>query len=182
VRPVRSARRRALALIAAAAICAGLAVPAPQPTEATWVDSEAGSATFTAITVSAPTYVSCQASGLLGGLLGLAPTLDIVWNAPSHAGDLVLEIASVDASGLVIELLNPLLGTVTTQPVAGVSGQYKTTVNTGLLSGLLGGEARIALRYKSSDLPGAWVSPWLTVRGTWPALGILGSPSCGRLP
>src|SRR5690606_9185951 len=98
MRPVRSARRRrALALIATAAICAGLALPAPQPTEASWVDTEAGSATFTALTVTAPTYVGCAGSGLLS----LGETLTIHWRAAPNADQLTVEYEYVDQDGLL---------------------------------------------------------------------------------
>lgn len=165
--------RRAAAALAAVGVVAALVLPAPEQTEAAWSDPEYASGTFTAMTVPAPIYTSCSASGLLG----LTAVLTITWRAPAGSSGLTLEYGQSDSSGLLIPIISSLLGNVETNPVAGDPGAYRTVVNIGLLGGLLGGKKSIGLRYSLPNGANPWTSQYMKVTGTWYALG-LGSPTC----
>lgn len=165
-------RRRLTAGVAGLALLLGLGIAPPvQQTDAAWVDSEYGGATFTAITV--PTLVpwgnpQCTASTVL--LVGGRTT--IRWSIPSgFAGYTSADIEfGRDVSGVLNPLLTGLLGTVTT---TGTTSAYTTVVEGGLLSNVLGGGMRFGMRLKG---PGGWVGPWLVATVTFPAL--VGNGTC----
>ncbi|NLB47161.1 MAG: hypothetical protein GX814_05405 [Microbacteriaceae bacterium] len=89
--------RRAAGALVSLALIALLIAPPLGETEANWVDPEASGASFETITVPSPTYLGCQASGLLG----LVSTLSIDWHAPTNAGQLVFEVGRMDGGLLV---------------------------------------------------------------------------------
>lgn len=171
--PTRTHRRAAGALVSLAFL-ALLIAPPPGETEASWVDPEASAASFETITVPAPTYLGCRASGLLG----LLSTLRIDWQAPANADQLVLEVGRMDG-GLLVPLTQALLGDyVATEPISGNPGAYRTTVSVGALLGTaLGGSTVIGLRYAGPNGENDWKSDWLRVNGTWHLLGLF-PPTC----
>lgn len=165
--------RRVLAAVSGAALLVGLAIAPPvQQTDAAWVDPEYGSATFTAATV--PTLIpwgspECSAATVL--LVGGRTT--IRWSIP--AGVTGYSAADIEfgreVNGVLNPLLTSLLGTVTT---TGTPSAYTTVVEGGLLSNVLGGGMKFAMRLKG---PGGWVGPWLVASVTFPALA--GPGTCG---
>lgn len=163
-------RLRATVAIVAAAALALVIAPHPTETEASWVDSEVGNATFNAITV--PTPQSTGACVAAGGLLGVAPTVTVPWKVPDGlTGYTVLNAEFGQMTGgLLLPLTSVLLGNMTT---TGTPTAYTTVASGGLLGTLLGGTAVISIRFIG---PGGWKSPWLVASASMALAGL--NPKC----
>lgn len=164
-RGTRDRRRRFSAGVAGAAILAMLAVPTSL-TDASWSDPEVAVASFSAMTVATPQALTpkCQFNP---GLLGATPKITVEWRVPAGATGYTMASAEYGylAQGGLTPLTSALLGSVT---VSGTTSAAKTEFNLGLLGGLLGGGASVAVRL---TWPGGWVSPWLVATGTSGLLG-----------
>ncbi|WP_125098547.1 hypothetical protein [Leucobacter chromiireducens] len=156
----RCARRALAASVAGAAILVVGVVPASL-TEASWADTEAAAASFVALTVPTPQPLTVKCA-FNPGLLGAAPKITVDWRVP--AGTTGYTMASAEygylAQGGLTPLTAALLGSVT---VSGTTSAAKTEFNLGLLGGLLGGGASVAVRLTG---PGGWKSAWLVATGT----------------
>ncbi|WP_051172809.1 hypothetical protein [Microbacterium indicum] len=167
----RRSARRVLAAVAGLALLAGAAVaPRAEPVEAAWVDAEAGSATFTAMTMLAPLGSSCTAAG---GVLGVTPTVTLRWSVPAGMAGYTLAQAEFGGSlnGLVPVVSNTLFGS---SSHTGTPAGYTSVANIGLLGSVLGATGTVAVRFVG---PGGWRSEWLIATWTIPLLG-LGQPTC----
>lgn len=173
---MRRALRRSLAgLCIVAAAVSLLVMPGAEETEASWVDTETGTATLTALTVPRPQATAqCVASS---GLLGAFPKVTIYWRVPEGFSG----YTSADA-----ELVNPngsLIGSVTELLLgnkiesSGTPSGYTLVIKDGLLGGLLGSSKEILLRLKG---PGGWYSSDLKILATIGALG--SSHNCATTP
>lgn len=158
--------KRVVVGLAALAVAAALLVSPPLPTLASWVDAENSTGNFAAYTVPKPTITACTASNVLGsGSITIkwkynstAPTpSSTFWFSPSSLGTLVLLPGS----------------TTTTGPVA---GEYTTSFASGLLTGLLGGQAYVGVAANQYG----WGSQIAGATATLPA--VIGSGSCVIAP
>lgn len=165
-------RRRLVAGVAGLALLIGLgAAPPVQESEAAWIDSEHGTATFTAGTVPTPVpWGSPQCSAFNVLLVGGRTTIN--WKVPD--GVTGYTSANVEYGREVGGLLNPILSSLLgSQTTTGTPAAYTTVISGGLLSNALGGTLRFAMRLKG---PGSWVSSWLVADVTFPAL--VGQGTC----
>jgi hypothetical protein len=167
----RSARAPAataiIVLSVLAVVAAGQAAVPVDETDAAWADGEVATGGFQAITVSAPTIVSCTASGN-----AVAPRMTVRWAFPPASG--FTAPANIEMtfsnSGLVPNLL-PIGNAVTTiGPDAG--GVYTSSYDLGLLGGLIGTQGLLALE----STIGGWNSPRVYRTARWPLL--LGPATC----
>lgn len=162
--------RRILAGVAGIALLGGVVLaPAVQHTDAGWTDAEVGTAQFTAGTVPTPMTTKTPGCVASGGLLGLTPSVTISWRFPDDGAGYTLddvEFGQVLTSGLLEPLLGGLLGNTTT---TGTPQAYTTVVNSGLLTGLLGGSKSFGIRVTG---PGGWTSDWLVAHAS---IGLGGS-------
>lgn len=173
-RRTRTPHRLFAGLTGVALLAAVALAPTAQTTEASWVDAEVGAAEFTAATgLATPEYTqACTASS---GLLGVNPVLKLYWRVPEtmvgysiEAGN--VEFVQVSSAGVLLPITNVLLGN---QAHEGDASGYISTVNFGLLGGLLGGSGTIAVRFTGPD---DWRSDWMVASGTFPTLG--GNGTC----
>lgn len=164
--------RRVLVAATGLALLAGVAlVPQAQQTEAAFTDGELAAGTFTAITVPTPVpwgSPECSAQNILV----VGAQLTVRWRVPAEFSGYTSANAEYGqvVDGVLDPILGALLGSVTT---TGTPSAYTTVVQGGLLSGLLGGSKRFAIRLKHSS---GWVSDWLVADATFPAL--LGTGTC----
>ena len=159
---------RAAALLAGCMLLlVGGTVHSTARTDASWNGAETGIGSFTALTVGAPTIVSCTAGGNV-----VAPTLSLRWSFPAGSGYTVPDNLNLYFSnnGLIPNLLPITSGAATTGPGAG--GVYTTTYNIGLLGGILSTQAAIAVQ---SEV-GSWTSSQVARVATWPLL--VGTATC----
>jgi hypothetical protein len=160
-------RLRLPAIAALLALGATLAVTAQSnTTDAAWSDTTNAAGSFTALTVAAPTIVSCTAGGNV-----VTPTLSLQWSFPAGSGYTSPTNVNLYYSnnGLIPNLLPITSGATTTGPVGGV---YTTTYSIGLLGGILSTQAAIALETKVDG----WTSPRVARVATWPLL--IGTATC----
>ncbi len=166
-------RRRAAAVLVVAAVCAVLAVPPPEQTEAAWTDAEVVQGAYTALTVPAPTYVSCSGTGLLS----LGESMTINWRTAANAGQLVVEYEYFDKDGLLQPVTQLLLGNgtvTTTTPNPGDPTLQRTVIQAAALGGLLGSSKSVFIRHSGPNGANDWKSAWIGVRGTWNIIGFSG--------
>lgn len=161
-------RIRLPAVGAALAIGAALAFTAQSTaTDAAWSDATTATASFAALTVAAPTIVSCTAGGNV-----VSPALSMRWSFPTASG--YTSPANVNLyysnNGLLPNLLPITSGATTTGPDG--AGVYTTTYNIGLLGGILSTQAAIALETKVNG----WTSPRVSRVATWPL--VVGTATC----
>jgi hypothetical protein len=159
---------RRLAAVAMLLVAGAALVVATQstPTDAAWSDPTAATDSFTALTVVAPTIVSCTAGGNVA-----TPTLSVQWSFPAGSGYTSPTNINLYYSnnGLIPNLLPITSGATTTGPTGGV---YTTTYNIGLLGGILSTQAAIGLETKVNG----WTSPRVTRVATWPL--VIGTATC----
>ncbi|MGO1839650.1 MAG: hypothetical protein ACTH0E_09045 [Candidatus Microbacterium stercoravium] len=162
-------RRRILASLAALSMIGIIfAVPAVQPTDAAWQDSEAGITTFTAAAALEPPVAAANGC-VAGGLLGIVPTVTISWSVPEGANFTVddIEFGQLNSGGLLMPIVDlELLNSIST---TGGPGAYTTRIGSLMLQNLLGGQKIIGMRFRG---PGEWASEWRVVTAKWGALGI----------
>lgn len=164
-------KRMILATVAVLCLTATLHSAAhPTTTEATWTDSESAAASITATDVPEP--VATANCVLKPGVAGLDPIVTIYWRIPAGTPEnLVSSIEYGQGSNGVLEtVLGPLLGNLST---TGSTSAYTTVVKSGLLTGLLGGSKKIAIRLVG---PGGWKSDWLVAEASMALAGL--SPKC----
>lgn len=165
---------RLLVGIACLALLGGAAlVPSVPETDAAWNDAEVGAARFEARTV--PTPIIAQTPGCVasGGALGLTPSVTIHWRFPPEASGYTLadvEFGEVITAGVLEPLLGGLLGSTTTTETA---GRFQTVVNSGLLTGLLGGSKSFGIRVAEEN---GWSSDWLVAHASMGLAGL--NPRC----
>lgn len=160
--------RPAVAVLAAAALILTIGLAGwTRETEAAWSAGEVATGSFTAMTVGAPTIVSCTAGGNV-----VAPTLSLRWSFPVGSGYTVPTNVNLYYSnnGLIPNLLPITTGATTTGPDAG--GVYTTTYNIGLLGGILSTQAAVAVQSRV----GSWTSAMVSRVATWPTL--VGTATC----
>lgn len=164
-------RRRGAAAGGLAILLAVALLPGAQPTTAAFVDDERAVSTISTMTLAPPQSLSIiHCTGLLG--TGVGAGVSIEWQFPAGA-----PYTSFTPAANVQWAFNSTgdnWQAVATQ--AQGNGRYRTTFNTGVISGLLalllGGE----MTFQSRTVLGNWVSGSSTkVKYTAPALG---SPSC----
>ncbi|RCS61317.1 hypothetical protein [Microbacterium sp. JB110] len=165
--------RLSAGVVGIALLAVAVLVPSAQDTEAGWVDAEVGGAEFTADTV--PTPIASRAPGCVasGGLLGLSPSVTIYWRIPPDGDGYTSEDAEFGqliTGGVLEPLLGGLLGNTTT---SGTPEGYTTVVNSGLLTGLLGGSKSFGIRLTGR---GDWVSEWLVADASMGLAGV--DPRC----
>ncbi|KAM9861872.1 hypothetical protein ACI1US_02243 [Leucobacter sp. BZR 635] len=169
-RVAQRVRAKWAARILALGLSAAMLAPAPQQTEAVWVDAEAGTAAFTAITVPRPLNNGpCSIQGSLLNLLGSSLTMR--WALPPGVELSAARISYTGSNGLV-PVVDTLLGT-DLKTVAEGSG-YATKLTGRLLNAVLGASRAISVHIVD---PSGWVSQTRVVVGDWPLLG-LGSATC----
>lgn len=159
---------RAIALLVGCALLlAAGSVGSAAQTEAAWSAGESATGSFTAMTVGAPTIVSCTAGGNV-----VTPTLTLRWSFPVGSGYTVPTNVNLYYSnnGLIPNLLPITTGATTTGPDGG--GVYTTTYSIGLLGGILSTQAAIAVQSKV----GAWTSAQVARVATWPL--VIGTATC----
>lgn len=165
--------RRTLAGLAGFAMLAGVALaPSAENTEAGWTDAEVGATQFAAATMPTPipwgAAPQCDARNrlLVGG------RITIRWRLPEGTAGYTADNIEFgqEIDGVLDPILSGLLGSHST---TGTPSGYTTVVSGGLLSNLLGGSSRFALRLTG---PGDWVSPWLVADVTIPPL--VGNGTC----
>ena len=136
-------------------------------TDAAWNDPTAATGGYAALTVAAPTIISCTASGNV-----VSPNLSVRWSFP--AGSDYTSPTNINLyysnNGLVSSLLPIGAGATTTGPDAG--GVYTTTYDIGLLGGILGTQAAVAFETTVNG----WTSPRVVRVATWPLL--VGTATC----
>ncbi|MGX1694028.1 hypothetical protein ACWIBQ_01400 [Microbacterium keratanolyticum] len=169
-------RRRVGAAAAGLSILlAGALLPGVQPTTASFVDDEYASTAISTITLAPPQSISIiNCTGLLGTGIGAGVTIE--WQFPAGA-----PYAGFTPAANVQWAFNSAgdnWQAVATQ--AQGNGRYRTTFNTGIISGLLslllGGE----MTFQSRTVLGNWNSgSSAKVKYTAP---VLGSPSCQIVP
>jgi hypothetical protein len=136
-----------LSLVLAGALVLGVAAGLPriEPSDASWTDSEVASGSLSALTIDPPTILSCTASTLGGGGLGLGPSVTVTWSFPTgHGYSTPNNIAYATGTAGLGNLTNVALGNgvATSGPSGGV---YTTKYDGAALSGLLSSQFRIAL-------------------------------------
>lgn len=135
-------------------------------TDAAWSDATRATGSYMALTVVAPTVVSCTAGGTV-----LSPTLLAQWSFPAGSG--YTQPTNINLyysnNGLLSNLLPIGTGASTSGPNG--SGVYTTTYNTGLLGGVLNRQAAIGFETTVNG----WTSPRVTALARWP---LIGSNSC----
>ncbi|WP_119696810.1 hypothetical protein [Microbacterium halotolerans] len=156
-----------------ALLVVAVSAPTAQETEAGWADAEVGAAEFTADSV--PTPIASQSPGCVasGGALGLNPSVTIYWRIPPEGDGYTSEDAEfgqIITGGILEPLLGGLLGNTTT---SGTPEGYVTVVNSGLLTGLLGGSKSFGIRLTG---PGDWVSDWFVADASMGLAGL--NPQC----
>lgn len=161
-RKARGARRAQLVVACAlgAVVVSACGAP-PSITDASWADAESATASFSAMTVPTPQPLTTKCS-FNPGLLGATPKITVEWRVPAGATGYTMASAEYGylAQGGLTPLTSALLGSVT---VSGTTSAAKTEFNLGLLGGLLGGGASVAVRLTG---PGGWKSAWLVATGT----------------
>lgn len=164
------ARRLTAALAGIAILGVASSLSAVPSTEAAWADAEVGAAELTAATVPTPIpwgNPECEARTLL--LVG--GRITIRWRLPDGATGYTAD--DVEYGQEVGGVLNPILtGLLGSERTTGTPSGYTTVVSGGLLSNLLGGSSRFAMRLTG---PGDWASPWLVADVTFPALAGAGT-------
>ncbi|WP_298040597.1 hypothetical protein [uncultured Microbacterium sp.] len=170
-------KRNALRLsVGAMSIAAALVVStgSVQPTEAAWTEAEYGAAPpITTIKIPTPIRVGTPGCVLTPGLLGLTPSITITWQIPapiSQYGESDAEYGQI-VGGLLEPILGGLLGSINTVETS--PNAFTTTVNSGLLTGLLGASKSIGIRLNG---PGGWDSDWLVANASMGLAGI--NPQC----
>lgn len=166
--------------IAACMLALALGAVALMPSEesaAAWVDAEAGRASFAATTVPTPEPRTAKC-GFDPGLLGATPKLTLEWRVPAGATGYTMASAEYGhlANGGLTPLTSALLGSVT---VTGTPSAAKVEFNLGLLGGLLGGGATVAVRLTGA---GGWKSAWLVATGTSGIAGLNADCKWSTLP
>ena len=156
----RPPRPKVRLLAAALLLGVGLALPsAVAPSDATWTDSEAASASLSAATIPAPTHAA--ACRYVPGVLGLGARVEIYWKLPTgyQLSNVVTE-ASTSGLGSV---LAPLTGfSLVTNTTLLADGSYRTNVPANLLGGLLGLGTELEIALSIAD-PSGWRSQALRV-------------------
>lgn len=150
-------------VLVGALLCSGNAAR----TDASWAVPAAAVASLDAVTVLPPTIVSCTASGNV-----IAPALSVRWSFPPGTSYSVSENLNLYYSnnGLVPSLVPIGSGTATTGPDG--EGVYTTVYDIGLLGGILGTKAAVALETKL----GGWTSTRVDRVATWPL--VVGTATC----
>lgn len=149
-------RRRIVLALAGATVLVSSVVPATSSTEAAFTDVEHANATLTAYVVPRPSlFGSCTTNP---GLLGATPSITIDYALPAGFTTTALQYG---VGGSPTSITRVTSG-VTTTTVS--TNRYRTVFTGGLLSGLLGGSATVAVRVL--DVPhNDWTSRWATATG-----------------
>ena len=158
--------RALVALLAVLAVAVALMVAPPVDTEASWVDRENATGALSAYTVPRPTITACSSSNVLG-----SGNVTIKWKYNSTTPAPTASFWFSTTSAVTVILLAG--STTTTGPIA---GEYTTSFSSGLLTGLLGGNAYVGI----SATQYGWQSRIATATAALPA--VIGSGTCTIAP
>ena len=159
-------KRALVALAAVLAVVVTLLVAPPGDTEASWVDREQSRGSFAAYSVPKPTITACTSSNVLG-----SGNVTIKWRYNSTSPTPTPSFWFSTTSAITVILLSG--STTTTGPV---SGEYTTSFSSGLLTGLLGGNAYVGVAASQYG----WQSPIATATASLPA--VIGTGTCTIAP